>query len=98
MDPIDVSLVTEPQHSELVNRVNSINERVKEINGMMFYVVLVLLFMVATMVITVGGLVWQAFQGQTTADESLRLQMQSLSQQIGNQNQIIGPGKSSTLQ
>lgn len=76
--------VTEPEKSEIVKRVEGINEKVKEINGMMFYVVLILIVMVATLLVTVAGFVWNALQNQSAAEQSLSQQISHLSRRLGD--------------
>ena len=86
MDPIDVGKIVEPEKSELVKQVDAINEKVKEVNGLMFYVVLVLVVMVATLLVTVAGFVWNALQNQASAEQSLSQQISHLNRQLEYQN------------
>ncbi|HUO50692.1 MAG TPA: hypothetical protein VMU25_03990 [Candidatus Paceibacterota bacterium] len=89
MADIDVTRATAPEQSDLSKEFARVNSLVEKIDNLMFYVVLILLVMVATMLVTVGALVWSAFQNQAAADESLRNQLQSLSQQLSNPEQTI---------
>jgi Tfp pilus assembly protein PilN len=83
MDPVfNAQEVTKPEESEIVKRVEVINEKVKEINGMMFYVVLILVVMVATLLVTVAGFVWNALQNQSATEQSLSQQINHLSRQL----------------
>lgn len=57
---------------------SSIETRQDDLERLMQYVVLVLLFMTASLIAQVGGIVWDAHQNEAEAERALTQQMRSL--------------------
>lgn len=70
--------ITNPESSDLAKELGRINALVTDISKLTTYVIVVLLVMVATMVVTVAGIVISAYQNQSASNDKLTTQIENL--------------------
>lgn len=84
MTPEEIKELAKAEVSPLGKELGRINDLVSDISKLTTYVILVLLVMVATMLVTLGGTVYSAYQNQAATNQNLNLQILQLQKCLQN--------------